>query len=83
MIRELTIEPAMIDLRDGPTVAEPAVMLALVLADRGIELRVNADGHLRAGPRGLLTAADAAAIAEHRGDLIRIVKYCDAPPEVR
>lgn len=79
VIFDLEIEPASIPLRGGPTVAEDAVLLALDLADRGIDLRVDA-GRLLASPRKGVTENDAAHIRGHRDDLVAIVQYVGRQP---
>jgi hypothetical protein len=80
---DLGVEPPMIALRDGLTVAEPAVLLALDLAERGVTLRVDDAGALRASPRERMTDADVADIRSLRADLAAIVTYCDSPPEAQ
>lgn len=79
----LDIEPPTLTLRGGATVAEPAVLLALDLAERGVTLRVDDAGALRASPRERMTDADVADIRSLRADLAAIVTYCDSPPEAQ
>lgn len=64
----------MVVLRDGP-VRLAALRLLWDLEDRGFAIAV-VDGGLRVRPRSQITAADDAAIRQHRDELIALIQSC-------
>jgi hypothetical protein len=76
----LALQPRFVFLKGGLTVARAALLLALDLEERGIELRTDADRQFIVPDDPRLTAADRAAIERWRHHLGAIVEY--EPPEV-
>ena len=68
-------------LRGGLTVDVAALRLLWSLEDRGVDVRLAADGALLVGPRAALTDTDRAAIREHRNILEWLVRYCERVSE--
>jgi hypothetical protein len=66
-------------LRGGVSVLADALRLAWELEARDVQLLVDDDGALRAGPAERLTDADIQAIRANREELKRIVVYCGNP----
>lgn len=69
-------------LKGGVSVLADALRLAWDLEARDVQLLVDDDGKLKAGPVERLTEADIDAIQRNRAELTRIVVYCATPPEV-
>jgi hypothetical protein len=63
-------------LRDGVSVALPAVLLALQLEVRGCRLEVEGDT-LLIQPKTLLTDDDRTQIRAWKEDIKRLIAYCD------
>jgi len=53
--------------------------LSLALFGRGLRLRADDDGRLIVSPGDRLTDDDRVAIRRHKGELLAIVDYADAP----
>lgn len=73
---DLDIEPELVTLRDGPTIAVDAIALAISFEDRGFALSVE-EGRIRIEPTRLLTSDDRAAIDVHRDDLRLGIEYVE------
>jgi hypothetical protein len=65
-------------LRGGLLVSIEALRLLWDFEARGCIVRCEPDGALFVGPRLALTDDDAAAIRQHRDELIALVAYCEA-----
>lgn len=64
-------------LRGGFTVPLDAVRLLLELEDRGLRIRLDADGAVLIGPQRHLTDADREAIRRYRDELRALIRYCE------
>lgn len=66
----------LVPLKDGPAVPLAAILLHLALEERGFSVRVEGS-LLCIAPASQLTAADHAAIRQHRDALFGIATYCE------
>lgn len=69
-----------IELREGPTLPDAAVLLALDLEREGHDLQAS-DGKLIVTKGSTLTPAQWAAVKQHRVDILKLLAY--VPPEPR
>lgn len=69
-----------IELRDGPTLPDAAVLLALGLEREGHALSAR-DGKLIVTNGSTLTPAQWAGVKQHRADIVKLLAY--VPPEPR
>ena len=70
--------PKLVTMASGLVVTVPALELLWRLEDAGMIVKLDVqDGRLLVGPTARLTAADIAAIRDHRDELIELVKMCD------
>lgn len=70
-------EPRTIVLRDR-SVTLAALRLLWDLEARGLRIVAEGENGLFVTPRSSITAADDAAIREHKDELLALVKYCEA-----
>ncbi len=70
-----TASDSIVILRGGLTVSLPALRVLWDLENRGLTIRLDADGGLLVGPRDRLTPADRELIHRHRDQLIALVSY--------
>jgi hypothetical protein len=68
----------LVTLRSGISVPLVALQLLWHLEDRGLNVRVDADGSVLVGPHRRLTDHDRGLIREYRDDLRRIVAGVEA-----
>jgi hypothetical protein len=67
-----------VTLAGGLSVPLNALQTLWAFEDRGLTVRLAADGALLVGPRDRLTPADREAILAYRDQLVSLVRYCDA-----
>ena len=73
----VAIPVVLVPLRDL-SVSLAALQLLWNLETRGLSVTIReADGCLYVRPKGRITAADAAAIRQHRDELLALVRYCE------
>ena len=77
---DLDAPPELMTLRGGLQLRVDVVRLLWTMEDRGIRFHIGEDGRLYAQPRGLLTAADVAALKRNLDEVKRAVSY--VPPEL-
>ena len=66
----------LVTLKGGLVASVEALRILWALEDRGFQIeRVDPD-KLRVHPVAALTSADVAAIREHKGELLALVRYC-------
>lgn len=70
-----------IELRDGPTLPDAAVLLALQLEAEGHDLQVR-DGKLLVTNSSTLTPAQWAGVKQHRADILKLLEYKPPSPNV-
>ena len=71
-------EGPVVTLRGGLCVPTGALALLWALEERGITVRLDADGeHLWVVPGDKLTAADRFAIGAYKEHLVALISYCD------
>jgi hypothetical protein len=73
----VTTAPETVTLKDGFIVTLAALQLAWDLEARGFFVRLASDGGLVVSPKSRITAADDAAIWEHKRELIALARCCE------
>lgn len=76
MTVQRSTDPAVV-LRGGLSVPLSALRTLWGLEDRGVTVRLRADGRLVVSPRSRLAPDDDAAIREHRDQLALLVAYVE------
>jgi CO dehydrogenase/acetyl-CoA synthase epsilon subunit len=66
---------ALIPLIDGPSVPVTVVSFLIDLEWRGVEVRLEPDGTVFAGPRAAVTASDLSFLRDHRDHVVAALIY--------
>ena len=70
-----TVSNENVVLKGGLSVDIAALRLLWALEDRGLDVRLAADGDLLVGPRAELSADDRAGIRAYRNQVVQLVRY--------
>jgi hypothetical protein len=73
-----TSAPETIVLKGGTVISLPALRVLWDLEARGLDIRLGTDGRILVGPNALLDDTDRDLIRQHKAELIRLVRYCEA-----